>query len=93
MSKFEYIEVNRTGTDHEIHDINGGLIGVIKTNTFGGRYLDVESPKDIYPLELLALVEYFVKTYWSDPDWQDFRDEVREALFMVLEKEGGDQNG
>jgi hypothetical protein len=82
---YSQIEVD---SDKTVYDINGEKIGTIKVNEFGGEYLEVVSPKDMYPSELLALVKYFVQEYWTNPDWKVFRDEVQDELFMVLQEEG-----
>jgi len=82
---YNQIEVD---SDKTVYDINGEKIGTIKVNEFGGEYLEVASPKDMYPSEFLALVKYFVQEYWTDLDWKYFRNEVRDELFMVLRKEG-----
>jgi len=78
----------KVDSDKTVYDINGEKIGTIKIDIFGGEYLEVASPKDMYPSEFLALVKYFVQESWSDPDWKVFRDEVRDELFMVLQEEG-----
>jgi len=75
-------------SDKTVYDINGEKIGTIKINEFDGEYLEVDSPKDIYPVEFLELVRYFVQKHWDDPTWADFREEVRAELFMVLKEEG-----